>query len=804
VILALIELVIVVPTQGQDSLNWVRTGGPPGGLGYDVRMHPENPDVMFVTDAHAGVFRSFDTGHTWVPSNNGITARAGRSGDEISIFCVTIDQNNPNVVWAGLAELRGIYKSTDMGETWSEMVNGIVENVGITFRGFTVDPRSSDIVYAAGEIASFAWSSEPQPGREFDKTKGVIYKTTDGGQNWNAIWRGDNLARYVWIHPRNPDTLYVSTGIFDREAANSDHMTNTPGGVGILKSIDGGQNWQQINNGITNLYVGTLFMHPENPDTLLAGSSNVSYSQGVGIFLTTNGGETWEKVSPQGVQSVEFALSNPQIAYAGNPDAIYRSTDGGRTWQKVTPGDRRWGPPGVEAGFPIDFQVDPRNPNRLFANNYGGGNFLSEDGGQTWIAASKGYTGALVRGIAVAPDNPARVYAAARSGIFASSDGGENWLGLNYPPAGGLEWTVVAIDPANPQHVFAANTSFGSILESHDDGQTWRDTGAFVTGKGWRSLAFAPSDPNVIYAGTGAFFSGGAFDNTLPANGVHASINGGATWAAANDNTSQDAQVADIAVNTANPQLVYAATTNKGILVTSDGGANWQISNQALPQNPVVLSVAIHPTNPNVIFAGLEKAGLYRSVDGGANWQAIAAGLPAEATVTSIVFSPTDPDLMFLADIFSGVYRSGDQGGTWAPINDRLRTRATNVLALSSDGQHLYAATEGGGVFRLDLSGVAVGVEIFTATPTEFHLEQNYPNPFNLETTIRYNVPKTGHVQIKLYDVHGRVVRILVDESQSLGSHEVALEATGLASGLYFYQATMGGYGKTRKMILLK
>jgi hypothetical protein len=98
-------------------------------------------------------------------------------------------------------------------------------------------------------------------------------------------------------------------------------------------------------------------------------------------------------------------------------------------------------------------------------------------------------------------------------------------------------------------------------------------------------------------------------------------------------------------------------------------------------------------------------AGLYRSTDNGATWQPSAAGLNPEANVSDIVFAPTDPQVMYAADRFSGLYRSTDGGAAWMPINVGLRTRAVNALAISSDGQHLYAATEGEGVFRLDLSG---------------------------------------------------------------------------------------------------
>ncbi len=705
------------PTPTPDArFTWVRTGGPLGGLGYDVRMRPDNPDVMYVTDAWAGVFMSTDGGESWFPSNEGITTRAGESGDAVPVFCLTIDPHDYDTIWVGTQNVRGIFRSTDGGRTWIEMDNGVVEREGITFRGFAVDPRSSDIVYAAAELSSWVWAGEPRNGREFDMTGGVVYKTADGGQNWTAVWRGDNLARYVWIDPRDPDVVYVSTGIFDREAANSVPSSATPGGEGVLKSTDGGQTWVNINNGLTNAYIGTLFMQPENPDVLLAGAGNNQYYHGEGVYLSTDGGASWQHtLTQENINAVEFAPSDPAIAYAGSAGAVYRSQDGGRTWQRVSGGDEHgWGPPGVRAGFPIDFQVDPRDPNRIFANNYGGGNFVSSDGGRTWKVASRGYTGAQVRDIAVDPVAPGRVYAAARSGIFVSDDGGGEWAGLNYAPAASLEWYVVAIDPTDPstglgagsRHVLAANNWNGVIMQSHDGGQKWRLVSRRPDeSMSWRAIVFAPSDPTMVYAGTSAFYSAGTFDDRMSAGGIYVSHDGGSTWREANDAASQDANVTALAVDLGNPQIVYAATGNHGLLKTADGGGSWMIINEGLPGEPAALSVAVHPSEPGVVFAGLAHAGLYRSADGGTTWQPASAGLNPESKVSDIIFDPADAQVMYLADCFSGVYRSTDGGATWVSVNVGLRTRAVNALAISSDGGHLYAATEGEGVYRLDLSG---------------------------------------------------------------------------------------------------
>ncbi|MCK4394460.1 hypothetical protein KAX17_16275, partial [Candidatus Bipolaricaulota bacterium] len=700
---------------------WVRTGGPLGGLGYDIRMRPDNPDIMYVTDAHAGVHKSVDGGMSWFPSNTGITTRAGMSGDLIPIFSLTIDPHDYETLWAGTQEALGIYKSIDGGRTWTKMINGVVERFGISFRGFTVDPRSPDIVYAAAELASWCWSGEGRVGRNFDMTKGVVYKTTDGGRNWRAIWRGDNLARYVWVDPRDSDVIYVSTGIFDREAANSDPDRGIPGGVGIVKSTDGGATWFHANEGLGNLYVASLYMHPENPDILLAGTGNEVYTEGNGVYLSTDGGSSWEHVLSEGRQnpadsivSVEFATSNASIAYAASANFVYRSEDGGHTWHHMTSGHGHWGPPGVIAGRPIDIQVDPRDPDRLFVNNYGGGNFLSTDGGRTWTDVSKGYTGGAHRDIAVDPNNPQRVLAVVNNGVFESANAGEEWVGVLYPPASSLEWFAGAISPVNPDHLLAANEHV--VFQSRVGGRWWQvvyvPSDPMTIGIG--VIRFAPSAPATVYAGTmrsSSLFGGTSFFlmDRVSAEGILVSHDGGTTWSEANDSSSEDAAVTDLAVSPYDSRVVYAATANHGMLKSIDGGRSWTAINRGLPLNLIILSVACHPDDPQIVCAGLQHAGVYRSTDGGFSWRPSSAGMNPESVVSDIVFSPANGSILFASDLMTGVYRSSDGGMTWRAVNQGLSVRDVRALGISSDGRFLYAGTSGGGMYRLDLANQDVG-----------------------------------------------------------------------------------------------
>jgi photosystem II stability/assembly factor-like uncharacterized protein len=739
------------------GLDWVRTGGPLGGLGYDIRMRPDNPDIMFVTDAKTGVYKSTDGGKTWVPKNNGITTRVGPASDEIPVFCLTIDPSNYDTLWAGTQYARGFFKSTDNGESWTKMVSGVLER-GMTTRGFAVDPHNSDVVYAAGEISSWEWAGKQINGRAFDLTKGVVYKTLDGGKSWKKVWQGDNVARYVWIDPRDTNVLYVSTGIFDREAANSDVLAGVHGGVGVIKSTDGGKTWTQINNGIKNLYVGSLFMHPTDPDTLLAGTGNAWGSPGAGVYLTTDGGQSWQQTLTVDlmIESVEFSTANPQIAFAGGFNGVYRSEDGGRTWTSLGQSQVGWGSPGIMAGHPFDFQVDPRNPDRIFSNQYSGGNFLSLDGGTTWEPASKGYTGAAVRDIAADPTQPGAVIVAARSGIFASYNGGEDWMGLSFRPFFFPDWHVVAVDPSNPQHIISGLTCWRSLVASSNSGASWhkvREISDSVN-KAFTDVVFAPSNPKTVYAASAGFISCGQFTSDVPSSGFNTSVkmpgsgvfvshDGGEAWEQSPDPQMQDLAIGRLAVDPENPGIVFAATFYHGLLRSSDGGQSWDQVQGGLPANRSITTVSIDPRDGSHIFAGLSQGGLYRSTDGGTSWRQVVAGLPAEGVMTDVEFDVQDPMVLYASEVFSGVYRSQDGGKTWQTINSGMGVRSINALALSTDGKHLYAASEGSGVYRLDLNGQApspapVPQQLSTATPSS-----PLPTP-GVSTTLAPSVPTTA------------------------------------------------------------
>jgi len=691
---------------------WVSTGGPLGGLGYDVRIHPVTKTTMYVTDNFAGVVKSTDAGATWTATNSGITVKGGPSGDAYTIFSLTVDPNNPDIVWAGTqgeGGRFGIFKSTDAGATWSIRASGITAgDFGIVFRGFTVQPGDSNVVYAMAELPTAT------NGREFNRTQGRVYKTADGGSSWSMLWQGDNLARYLIIDPRDSRTLYLSTGIFDREANNStcaDGMTaSQAGGVGILKSTDGGATWTAINNGLADLYVGSLRMHPTNYDILFAATGNNACSgqyEGLarsGLFRSTNGGATWSLVIPfQIMTTVNFAPSNPNIVYAGSSNAFYRSSDGGNTWSRYGKSTGDWGPQGVRAGFPIDVVIDPADPNLVYANNYGGGVFRSTDGTQTWQIWSKGYSGAFIKQVFIPPASPSTVLAIGRSGPYTSANYGGDWTGIALSQAS--EWVAITGHPSNHRVVLMTDEHMGLIVRSEDGGATGsvvfthpQSNAASITSRqGFKGLVFAPSNGNIVYAGVAK--ERGTIDTTVPLGTVlYKSTDAGRTFAAASTDLNGK-NVHKLVVHPTDANTVWAATSG-GLYKSTNGGTTWTLLGLS---GKNVIAVAVN-TATNTLVASEQDVGVWLSENGGTSWSGPKnTGLTnANPRIMAFAFDPSAARTVYAGDYYSGVYRSTDNGTTWSPYPDSSMTgltfRAVRDLAIGNG--ILYAGTEGGGVFR--------------------------------------------------------------------------------------------------------
>ena len=228
-----------------DGLKW-RSIGPAltSGRISDFAVNPNNPYEYYVAASGGGVWKTSNDGLEYNP----VFDKEG----SYSIGCVAIDPNNTNVVWVGTGENNnqrsvnygdGVYKSIDGGNSWKNMGLKTSEHIG----KIIVNPENSNIVYVAA--IGPLWNAGGERG---------LYKTTDGGETWDAVLTVDEQTGVndVVMDPRDPNVLYAST--FQRRRHVFTYVGGGPGS-GLYKSVDGGANWSKIQKGLPDVELGRPF-----------------------------------------------------------------------------------------------------------------------------------------------------------------------------------------------------------------------------------------------------------------------------------------------------------------------------------------------------------------------------------------------------------------------------------------------------------------------------------------------------------------------------------------------------------------
>ncbi len=237
---------------------------------------------------------------------------------------------------------------------------------------------------------------------------------------------------------------------------------------------------------------------------------------------------------------------------------------------------------------------------------------------------------------------------------------------------------------------------------------------------------------------------------------------------------------------------LYGGVHNSGVYVY---GGGWAAQNSGMSGT----NVLCFGSTPNNLFAGTNGF-LYRSVSGGA-WKDVSP-VQGGASVTGLA---SDGNVLFASCWGSGVYVSTDDGNSWTQINTGLNKQAYNVSSLAITDKYLFAGTGDQGIWRRPLSDLVTSVSSQNENrPAKFYLFQNYPDPFNPSTVIKYSLPVTGLVTLKIYDILGKEISTLVDNIQNAGIHEVTFNASGLASGVYIYKLSAGNFIAEKKLVLMK
>jgi ligand-binding sensor domain-containing protein len=236
------------------------------------------------------------------------------------------------------------------------------------------------------------------------------------------------------------------------------------------------------------------------------------------------------------------------------------------------------------------------------------------------------------------------------------------------------------------------------------------------------------------------------------------------------------------------------AGTGDGIFLSTNSGTSWTAVNSGLTSMTVN---AFAVTGPN-LFAGTQGGGVFLSTNNGSNWTAVNSGLTSTALSALAVAGAS-----LFAGTVGGVFVSTNGGSSWTAVNTGLIN--TSVYALVATGTNLFAGTFGGGVWRRPLSEIFTSARVGSLDVAgQFVLQQNYANPFNPSTTLEFSVPRSEYVTLKVFDILGREVSVLVDEYLQPGVYRKSWSADGQPSGIYLARMQAGEFSQTRRLALVK
>ena len=267
--------------------------------------------------------------------------------------------------------------------------------------------------------------------------------------------------------------------------------------------------------------------------------------------------------------------------------------------------------------------------------------------------------------------------------------------------------------------------------------------------------------------------------------------NGGTNWIpliSETENPLRGVKMTDISYG-------YAVGEQGTILKTTNGGTSW--FSQSSGTNNGLRDIDFFDSYNGIIVGDSGK--ILQTTDGGIHWEQKFSG-----TINDLynVFY-IDLNKVFIVGDLGIILGSSDSGSNWICVASQTQNPLLNSIFFTDVNQGIAVGTDGI-IIRTKSGGLTDVIDNVYNVSSKYSLEQNYPNPFNPTTTINYEIPERGFVTLKVYDILGREVTILINEEKPAGSYEVQFTASGLTSGIYFYQIKAGEYSETKKMILLK
>ncbi len=653
----------------------------------DIAVDPTDRSTWYIAVGSGGVWKTTNRGTTWTSVFDG--------QGSYSIGSVTVDSNNHNTIWVGTGENisgrhvgygDGVYKSLDGGESWENMGLKKSEHIGM----IAVDPRNSNVVFVAAQGP--LWSGGGDRG---------LFKTTDGGKNWELVLHGGEYTGVSEVHmdPSNPDVLFA---VKHQRLRNVAALMNGGPESGIFKSTDSGRNWRELTTGL-----------PEEDK-----------------------GKIGLAISP-----IDSEVIYATIELGRRTGGFWRSEDSGESWEKRS--DYLSG--GTGPHYYQEIFASPHQFDRVYQMD--ATLHISEDGGKSFVPQAHGHKHSDHHAMAFDPADPDYLMYGTDGGLYESFDLGETFRFVANLPL--TQFYKVAVDYDEPFY----NIYGGTQDNSTQGGPSRTDNVNGIRNSDWFITLFAdghqpavdPTNPDIVYS------------EWQQGNLVRYDRKSGETiyiqpQPAANENSERFNWDTPILISPHDPSRLYYASQR--VWRSDDRGDSWTAISgdlshgrdrltepmmgrvwsydsswdlMAMSMYGTITSLSESPVVEGLLYAGTDDGRIHVSDNGGENWRAIERlpEVPDHFFVNDIKADLHDADTVYVVvddhksgDFSPYILKSTNRGGTWTSISETLPERHV-VWRIVQDHVKpglLFAATEFGVFFTID--GGAKWVKLGGGVPT--------------------------------------------------------------------------------------
>lgn len=778
--------------QNFEAFEYRNVGPTRGGRVTAVAGTVQEPGTFYLGASGGGVWKSRDYGTTWNNISDGYFASpsigdiaASQSDSKLLYVGTGSDGLRSNVI-AG----KGVYKSVDGGTSWSHIGLKDSGHIGAV----EIDPTNNNVVWVAAIGSAFA--DNPERG---------LYKTENGGEDWTQVLSISDAVGIadVELLPNNPEVVFAAAWKARRQP-----WTIISGGTqeegGLFKSVDGGDNWKRISEGLPGGTIGKIDIAISASDSSVVYALVEAPGDEGGMYRSVDQGETFTQVSskkglvnrPFYYGNVEADPTDANVLYVMATN-YYKSVDGGVNWEEMEPphGDNH------------DMWINPNDPQLFIQANDGGAN-VTHNGGLTWSSQFNQATTELYTVdvddqypywlYAGQQDNGTTIAVPSRSPYSVQNDNA--WL----IEAGGCETGPAIPKPGDHTTVYANCKGRFSVFDKTTGTERSYYVGATnMYGQNPKDLkyrfqrvapvAVSPHDPNVVYHGS---------------QFLHRTSNNGVTWETISPDLTAfeaDKQMASgspitrdvtgeevystlysIRESAVTPGVIWTGSNDGPIHVTRDNGDSWSnVTPKGLAKGGRVDSVEPSPHDAAVAYAavlryqlGDNKPYAYRTSDYGKRWKLMTDGkngIPADYPVRVVREDPVRPGLLYAGTEY-GLFVSFDNGDNWQSFQQNLPiTPVTDIriyrddLVVSTMGRAFWVLDDISALRQADMPAMGESVVLFEPAHTiRYRHRPSYqgrdpsvvPQYRKPSAIVDYFLPAEvdGAVTLEIFDANGDVV----------------------------------------------